>query len=40
LVIGLELDAEVRSQLNDDDMPTVSIVATDAAASETGPDRG
>lgn len=28
------------SQLNDDDMPTVSIVATDAAASETGPDRG
>ncbi|MCX6855302.1 MAG: cadherin-like beta sandwich domain-containing protein [Verrucomicrobia bacterium] len=30
----------VTSTLNDDDMPTVSIVATDAAASETGNDRG
>jgi hypothetical protein len=28
------------SQLNDDDMPTVSIMATDATASEAGPDRG
>jgi alpha-tubulin suppressor-like RCC1 family protein len=30
----------VTSTLNDDDMPTVSITATDAAASETGPDKG
>jgi alpha-tubulin suppressor-like RCC1 family protein len=30
----------VSSTLNDDDMPTVSIVATDAFASETGPDKG
>ncbi|MBK8090761.1 MAG: cadherin-like beta sandwich domain-containing protein [Verrucomicrobiaceae bacterium] len=30
----------VTSTLNDDDMPTVSIVATDAAASETGNDKG
>lgn len=30
----------VTSALNDDDMPTVSITATDATASETGPDKG
>ena len=30
----------VTSTLNDDDMPTVSVSATDAAASETGPDKG
>lgn len=30
----------VTSMLNDDDMPVVSIVATDAAASETGSDKG
>lgn len=36
----LGAEQTVTCQLNDDDMPTVSIVATDASASETGPDRG
>lgn len=30
----------VTSILNDDDMPTVTLATTDAAASETGPDKG
>jgi alpha-tubulin suppressor-like RCC1 family protein len=30
----------VTSVLNDDDMPVVSVITTDAAASETGPDKG
>ncbi len=37
---AIAANQSVTSQLNDDDMPTVSIVATDAAASETGPDKG
>lgn len=37
---AITANQNATSQLNDDDMPTVSIVATDAAANETGPDRG
>jgi alpha-tubulin suppressor-like RCC1 family protein len=36
----LSAEQTVTSQLIDDDMPVVSIVASDAAASETGPDKG
>ncbi len=36
----LSAEQSVTSQLNDDDMPTVSIAATDPLASETGMDRG
>lgn len=36
----LTAEQTVTCQLNDDDMPVVSIVASDAAASETGPDKG
>lgn len=36
----LGAEQTVTSQLIDDDMPVVSIVASDPAASETGPDKG
>jgi len=36
----LTAEQTVTCQLNDDDMPVVSITASDAAASETGPDKG
>ena len=37
---AIAANQSVTSQLNDDDMPTVSITATDASASETGNDKG
>jgi alpha-tubulin suppressor-like RCC1 family protein len=37
---AIAANQSATSQLNDDDMPTVSITATDASASETGSDKG